>query len=72
MSCHSENPANEAFRLAIKGVYFDTPEQIRLYADSIKAQAVPANAMPLGNLTRMTPEERHLLGRWLDQGASID
>jgi len=25
--------------------------------------------MPLGNLTKMTPEERALLGKWLAEGA---
>jgi uncharacterized membrane protein len=28
--------------------------------------------MPIGNLTRMTPEERALLGRWLAAGARLD
>jgi uncharacterized membrane protein len=28
--------------------------------------------MPLGNKTGMTDAERDLLGRWLEQGASID
>jgi uncharacterized membrane protein len=28
--------------------------------------------MPLANKTGMTPEERVILGRWIDQGARID
>jgi uncharacterized membrane protein len=32
---------------------------------------VETKAMPLGNVTQMTEEERVLLGRWIDQGAAI-
>jgi uncharacterized membrane protein len=32
---------------------------------------VETKAMPLGNVTQMTEEERALLGRWIDQGAAI-
>jgi uncharacterized membrane protein len=32
---------------------------------------VDSTAMPLGNITKMTQEERQLLGRWIDQGAKI-
>jgi uncharacterized membrane protein len=27
--------------------------------------------MPLGNVTKITPAERALLGRWIEEGASI-
>jgi len=27
--------------------------------------------MPQGNVTKMTPAERQVLGRWIDQGAKI-
>jgi uncharacterized membrane protein len=33
--------------------------------------AVDSTAMPQGNVTKMTNEERQLLGRWIDQGAKI-
>jgi uncharacterized membrane protein len=34
----------------------------------VQAQAVQSNAMPLGNETRMTREERDKLGAWLAGG----
>lgn len=40
---------------------------IRRYSARIRAQAVDADIMPLGNETRMTAEERARLGAWLDQ-----
>jgi uncharacterized membrane protein len=48
-----------------KGVRFETAEQIRAQADAIEEQAVRTRAMPLGNATGMTLEERELLGRWI-------
>ena len=70
--CHSNNPTNETFTSAPAGVRFDTPEQIAAQADAIRAQAVDSTAMPLGNVTGMTDEERELLGAWIAQGAETD
>ena len=46
-------------------------EQIQKLAPSIRQQAVESTAMPLGNATRMTTQERQILGRWIAQGAKI-
>jgi uncharacterized membrane protein len=54
------------------GVVLETPEQIRSRADAIEEVAVRTRAMPLGNVTGMTDEERELLGRWIDQGARLE
>jgi uncharacterized membrane protein len=67
--CHSETPTNESFTSAPGGVVFDTPEQIVAQAEAIEAQAVETTAMPLGNVTGMTDEERELLGAWIAAGA---
>jgi uncharacterized membrane protein len=69
--CHSAEPTNESFSTAPGGVVLDTPAQIESQADAIDQQAVQTEAMPLGNVTGMTEEERELLGRWIDQGALI-
>jgi uncharacterized membrane protein len=68
--CHSSEPTQEGFTTAPAGVRFDTPEQIAAQADAIRRQAVDTHAMPLGNVTRMTDEERELLGAWIEQGAT--
>jgi uncharacterized membrane protein len=70
VSCHSDNPT--ATRTAPQGVTFDTPEELAAQADRIEQQAVDSNAMPPGNATGMTDEERELLGAWISQGASTD
>jgi uncharacterized membrane protein len=64
--CHSQNPTREGFDAAPAGVVLDTREQIVDQADAVDEQAVRTNAMPLGNVTRMTDEERETLGAWLD------
>jgi uncharacterized membrane protein len=64
--CHSQNPTQEGFDAAPAGVVLDTREQIVDQADAIDEQAVRTNAMPLGNVTGMTDEERETLGAWLD------
>jgi uncharacterized membrane protein len=49
---------------APKGVLLDTPERIRAQALTIHQQSVLSRAMPPGNLTGLTEEERLLLDRW--------
>jgi uncharacterized membrane protein len=65
--CHSDHPTKVS--TAPKGIVLDTPEQISRQADAIEEQAVISRAMPLGNVTGMTQQERDLLGRWISQGA---
>jgi uncharacterized membrane protein len=64
--CHSANPTREEFDAAPGGVVLDTRQQIVEQADAVEEQAVRTDAMPLGNVTGMTDEERETLGAWLD------
>jgi uncharacterized membrane protein len=68
-ACHSQRPTLVAE--APLGLKLDTPQEIQHYARDVKGVAVDSTAMPLGNITKMTQEERQLLGRWIDQGAKI-
>jgi uncharacterized membrane protein len=47
------------------GVRLETEEQIAARAEDIERQAVLTRAMPPGNATGMTEEERELLGAWI-------
>jgi uncharacterized membrane protein len=62
--CHAQKPSFSGLAEAPKGVLLDTPERIRAQAAQITQQAVLTRAMPPGNLTQMTEEERQLLARW--------
>jgi uncharacterized membrane protein len=64
--CHSANPSQDEYETAPAGVVLDTREQIVDRADAVEEQAVRTKAMPLGNVTEMTDEERQTLGAWLD------
>jgi uncharacterized membrane protein len=68
-ACHSQHPT--LVSAAPLGLTLDTPEEIQRYAPDIQGQAVDSTAMPLGNVTKMTKEERRLLGQWIAQGAKI-
>jgi len=61
--CHSSEP--ELVASAPHGVTFDTAAEIRAQAGAIDRQAVRSRAMPPGNVTEMTDEERDLLAAWL-------
>ncbi len=70
--CHAQKPSFPGFEQPPGGVMLDTPERVRAAAPRIHQQVIATQAMPIGNLTRMTPDERDLLGRWLAEGAPID
>jgi uncharacterized membrane protein len=71
VECHSSTPTDSQFTVAPAGIMFDTPEQIQRMVSRIKERAVVTKTMPFGNKTGITDEERALLGRWIDQGASV-
>ncbi len=64
-ACHSDMPTEAGFTAAPKGIAFDTMPEIEKYAPMITDQAVDHTAMPLGNATHMTKEERAELGEGL-------
>jgi uncharacterized membrane protein len=68
--CHAEKPSFQGLGEAPKGVRLDTPERIRAQALQIHQQTVLSKAMPLGNLTNMTEDERALLDRWYRSGGA--
>ncbi|HKU87721.1 MAG TPA: urate hydroxylase PuuD [Casimicrobiaceae bacterium] len=72
VACHADRPRQEGIAVAPKGVVLETPAQIAQHAAAIRQQAVASRAMPLGNLTNMTDEERARLGAWIDAGARVE
>jgi uncharacterized membrane protein len=67
-SCHSRAPTDTRFPGA-NAIRFETPEEIAARSEAIKSTTVTSRAMPPDNMTRMTEEERALIGRWLAAGA---
>jgi uncharacterized membrane protein len=69
VTCHSSHPTREGVAAAPKGVLFDTQAEIVANARRAYQQVVVTKAMPLGNVTGMTDDERDLIGRWVRSGA---
>ena len=70
--CHADEPAWEGIHMAPKGIKLDTPERIALHLHEVGIQAGLSHAMPPGNLTEITPEERQLLANALIYGVKSD
>ena len=70
VECHSATPTSNMFATAPAGVMLDTAEEIQTNAPRIQSQ-VQTRVMPLGNLTKMTDEERALVVDWVSDGAKI-
>ena len=64
-SCHAATPSDPTIKAAPKGIHLETVENLKRYAAQIETQAVKNKAMPLGNKTKMTDEERAKLGAWI-------
>lgn len=71
VACHAAQPESPMFSAPPAGLILDTASLIQENIINIKAQSVTTQVMPLGNLTKMTEEERQILGQWIDEGASL-
>ncbi|MBE7185817.1 MAG: urate hydroxylase PuuD [Methylobacterium mesophilicum] len=65
--CHAAEPSYEGVYKAPKGVMLDSDAAIAEHAREIYLQAGRSHAMPPGNLTGITPEERSLLVTWFQE-----
>lgn len=69
VSCHAAQPTQEGFASAPAGIMLHTPALLRQHAAKVYRQAVQLKAMPIGNLTHITDEERAIIGAWYEAGA---
>jgi uncharacterized membrane protein len=67
-ACHAAQPTHAGFAEPPAGLVLETADQLRAAAARVLAQAVLTQAMPLGNETGMTEEERAQLGAWIRAG----
>ncbi|HEY0583761.1 MAG TPA: urate hydroxylase PuuD, partial [Chloroflexota bacterium] len=68
ISCHSASPTQAGFATAPNGLLLDTPERILAHTEQMRQQ-IATRAMPLGNITGITEEERTEMLTWIDSGA---
>lgn len=69
--CHAGAPVWATVAAAPKGVRLDDADHIRRQARAIELNAVRSSAMPPGNVTGMTADERAILAAWLAAGAPV-
>ncbi len=69
VTCHAAHPAQPGFAAAPAGVMLDSAELIHQHAANVYRQAVTLRAMPIGNLTGITDEERAVIAAWFEAGA---
>jgi uncharacterized membrane protein len=62
--CHADRPRFPGFAQAPKDFRAETLAQLRAHAPRVQAQ-LAAGAMPPGNVTGISAEERAMLGAWL-------
>jgi uncharacterized membrane protein len=68
--CHAAEPVWEGIARPPKGVMLDTPEAIATHAREIYIQAGRSHAMPPGNVTEVSAEERRLLVAWYESAVA--
>ena len=68
--CHSRKPTQLGFNVPPNGIVLETVDEVKAHLPEIQKQ-VSLRAMPLGNLTGMTDEERAKLLMWIGHGAAV-
>ena len=68
--CHAAEPSYEGIYHAPKGVILETDGTIAEHAKEIYLQAGRSHAMPPGNVTQITPQERALLVTWFEEASN--
>ena len=66
VSCHAVSPSNAGFATAPAGIILESAEQALAMKDKM-IPALQTGYMPLGNLTKMTDQERQQLMVWLSK-----
>ena len=72
VSCHAKSPSQVGFSAPPKGVVLESAEDIVRQAQTIHQQVVITKAMPIGNLTQITDEERALIDQWFQLGGKSE
>jgi uncharacterized membrane protein len=65
VACHARHPSHPAFKEPPKNIVLDNVSDMRRFGQLVYMQTVQNRAMPLGNQTGMTEDERSALGRWV-------
>jgi uncharacterized membrane protein len=70
LNCHAPVPTFPGLAQPPAGVVLHTPDSLMKNAQRIYQQVVVTRMMPLGNITKMTDEERAVIAAWVAAGAT--
>jgi uncharacterized membrane protein len=70
--CHAAEPLWPGLHAAPKGVLLDSPARMQVQARQIWLNAVHTRAMPPGNLTELSDDDRRVLAAWIAAGAPLE
>ncbi len=65
--CHAAIPSQPGFNAPPDGLMLETMDEVSAHLPEMQQQ-LSARAMPLGNLTRMTDDERNVVLEWISRG----
>jgi uncharacterized membrane protein len=71
INCHSPIPTFPGLPGPPAGVLLHLPDGVLKNAQRIYQQVIVTRMMPLGNLTRMTEQERAVIAAWVADGATM-
>ncbi len=57
--------------MQMRNIRLDSPAGLKQNAQAVYEQAVVKRIMPMNNTTRITDDERALIGQWFESGASV-
>ncbi len=66
-SCHAKTPTQPGFQAPPAAIVFESEDDVSRQAQVIHQQTVVTKAMPIGNLTGITDEERAMIDTWFQQ-----
>ena len=72
VTCHSPQPTFPGYTASQAGVLLHTPADIVQNSQRMYQQVIVTRIMPLGNLTKITDEERAVLAAWVKAGAKME
>lgn len=72
VTCHSPQPTFPGYTVPQAGVLLHNPADIVQNSQRIYQQVIVTRIMPLGNLTKITEQERAVLSAWVKAGAKIE
>ena len=72
VACHSPAPTFPGYSQPQAGVLLHTPIDIVHNAQRTYQQVIATRIMPLGNITKMSDEERAVIAAWIKAGAKME